>query len=115
LNNSPISISMVTSLVRNKRKSEISVEDIKSTTAAYFNILVGDMTSKKKKRMYSYPRQLGMYLARKHTALSLKQIGDAFGHKDHSTVVYAIRRIEKYKDKEKSILDDLTKIENRLY
>ena len=114
LNNTAISISMVKSLVRNKGRSEISMEDIKSTTAAYFNISLGDMTSKKKKRMYSYPRQLGMYLARKHTHLSLKQIGDAFGHKDHSTVVYAIRRIEKYKDKEKSILDDLTKIENLL-
>jgi chromosomal replication initiator protein len=114
LNNTGISISMVKSLVRDKGKGETSVEDIKATTAAYFNISVRDMTSKKKKRMYSYPRQLGMYLARKHTHLSLKQIGDAFGHKDHSTAVYAIRRIEKYKDKEKSILDDLGKIENLL-
>jgi chromosomal replication initiator protein len=114
LNNTGISISMVKSLVRNKGKTDISVDDIKSTTAAYFNISVGHMTSKKKKRMYSYPRQLGMYLARKHTHLSLKQIGDAFGHKDHSTVVYAIRRIEKYKDKEKAVLDDLGKIENLL-
>jgi chromosomal replication initiator protein len=114
LNNTGISISMVKSLVRGKGRSEISIEDIKSTTAAYFNISVRDITSKKKKRMYSYPRQLGMYLARKHTHLSLKQIGDAFGHKDHSTAVYAIRRIEKYKDKEKSILDDLGKIENLL-
>jgi chromosomal replication initiator protein len=97
-----------------KGKGETRVEDIKATTAAYFNISVRDMTSKKKKRMYSYPRQLGMYLARKHTHLSLKQIGDAFAHKDHSTAVYAIRRIEKYKDKEKSILDDLGKIENLL-
>jgi chromosomal replication initiator protein len=114
LNNTGISISMVKSLVRDKGKGETRVEDIKATTAAYFNISVRDMTSKKKKRMYSYPRQLGMYLARKHTHLSLKQIGDAFGHKDHSTAVYAIRRIEKYKDKEKSILDDLGKIENLL-
>jgi chromosomal replication initiator protein len=114
LNNADISISMVKSLVRGKGRSETSIEDIKSTTAAYFNISVRDMTSKKKKRIYSYPRQLGMYLARKHTHLSLKQIGDAFGHKDHSTAVYAIRRIEKYKDKEKSILDDLGKIENLL-
>ncbi|MEJ2723994.1 MAG: chromosomal replication initiator protein DnaA, partial [Deltaproteobacteria bacterium] len=114
LNNTGISISMVKSLVRGKGKSEISIEDIKATTAAYFNISVGDMTSGKKKRVYSYPRQLGMYLARKHTHLSLKQIGDAFGHKDHSTVVYAIRRVEKYKDKEKSILDDLGKVENLL-
>ena len=55
-----------------------------------------------------------MYLSRKYTNLSFKDIGNSFGHKDHSTIIYAVRRIEKYRDKEKKICDDLKKIENLL-
>ena len=81
---------------------------------AGFNISVSDLISNKKKRVFSYPRQMAMYLARKYTNASFKEIGDSFGPKDHSTVIYAIRRIERFKDQKKEIMDDLNKIENLL-
>ena len=55
-----------------------------------------------------------MYLARKHTLLPVKEIGEHFGHKDHSTVVHAIKRIEQNKGRDKKIIDDIKKIENLL-
>jgi chromosomal replication initiator protein len=114
LNTGDINISLVKAFMRDKDKSKIDLEDIKTTTAAYFNISVIDLTSHKKKRIYSHPRQLAMYLARKHTSLSLKDIGAHFGHKDHSTVVHAVKRIEGGKERNEKILDDIKKIENLL-
>ena len=72
------------------------------------------LISNRRKRSFSYPRQLAMYLCRKYTDLSFKEIGDSFGHKDHSTVIYSVRRIEKQKAQKKDIQDDLKNIETLL-
>jgi chromosomal replication initiator protein len=114
LDSASINISLAKTLMRGREKGKIELEDIKMTTAAYFNIPLSDLVSNKKKRIYSYPRQLAMYLARKHTLLSLSEIGSHFGHKNHSTIIYAIKRIEKNREKNKVIVDDVKKIENLL-
>ncbi len=114
LHTGDINISLVKAFMRDKHKNKIDLDDIKITTAAYFNISVMDLMSYKKKRVFSYPRQLAMYLARKHTSLSFKHIGVDFGHRDHSTVVHAIKRIEGSKERSEKILDDINKIENLL-
>jgi chromosomal replication initiator protein len=90
------------------------MDDVKSITAGYFNISLSELISNKKHRIYSYPRQIAMYLCRKYTHASFKQIGDAFGNKDHSTVIYAVNRIEKYKVRKKEIREDLSKLEDLL-
>jgi chromosomal replication initiator protein len=100
--------------MRDRNRSEINLEDIMTTTAGYFNISMSDLLSNKKNRMYSYPRQLAMYLARKYTDLSFKEIGQSFNHKDHSTVIYALRKIEKEKDESKDVQKNLSKIESLL-
>ena len=105
---------MVKSLTRRKHRAEITVEDIKRVTSGYFNISLLDLVSGSKKRIFSYPRQLAMYLTRKHTPLSYKKIGTALGPKDHSTVIYAVRRIEKQKDRNKTIREDIKKMEDML-
>jgi chromosomal replication initiator protein len=112
--NGPVSISTVKALMRDSNRSEINLEDIMATTAGYFNISMSDLLSKKKKRIYSYPRQLAMYLARKYTDLSFKEIGQSFSHKDHSTVIHALRKIEKQKDEKKEVQGDLRMIESLL-
>jgi len=114
LSKEPVTISTVRTLMRDKNRSEINLEDIMTTTSGYFNISMSDLLSDKKKRAYSYPRQLAMYLARKYTDLSLKEIGDSFNHKDHSTVIHALRKIEKEKDVHKNVQKDLSKIESLL-
>jgi chromosomal replication initiator protein len=114
LSDEPVSISTVRTLMRDRNRSEISLEDIMTTTAGYFNISMSDLLSNKKNRIYSYPRQLAMYLARKCTSLSFKEIGQSFNHKDHSTVIYALRKVEKEKENNKDVQKDLSKIESLL-
>jgi chromosomal replication initiator protein len=114
LNNRDINISMAKSLIKDYRMRRIEIDDVKSITAGYFNIPLSELISNKKQRIYSYPRQLAMYLCRKYTDLSLKKIGEAFGKKDHATVLYAVKRIDKYKGIKKEITHDLKTIENLL-
>jgi len=114
LNNGEINISTVKSLIKNKDQREIGVEDIKSITAGYFNISLSEMISQKKQRVFSYPRQLAMFLCRKHTNLSYKELGYSFGRKDHSTVIYSVKQIEKLRNQRKDIKEDIIKIENML-
>lgn len=70
-------------------KKEITVKQIQKKTAEAFNIESDDMTAKKKTAPIALGRQVAMYLTRKYTPLSLKAIGDAFGGRDHSTVIHA--------------------------
>ena len=114
LSSEPVTISTVRTLMRDRNRSEINLEDIMTTTAGYFNISMSDLLSNKKNRVYSYPRQLAMYLARKFTNLSFKEIGNSFDHKDHSTVIHALRKVEKEKDEKKDVQKDLSKIESLL-
>jgi chromosomal replication initiator protein len=112
LNNGDINITMVKSLIQDKNnKSHMEIDDIQSLTAGYFNITVSELISNKKNRVYSYPRHVAMYLSRKYTNLSFQEIGYSFGQKDHSTVIYALRRIEKLRKQGKETKDVLTKIE----
>jgi len=74
---------------------EISVEDIQKTVAGHFNIKVTDIRSPKRLKALILPRQIAMYLARQLTNCSYPEIGERFGGKDHSTIIHAIRKIEK--------------------
>lgn len=112
LNKGSINLSLVKSLLKHKKMSEIGIEDIQSLTAGYFNITTAELISNQKKRIYSYPRHLAIYLARKYTANSIQEIGQCFGRKDHSTIIYAIKRIEKLRIKDKETLNILNRIEN---
>jgi chromosomal replication initiator protein len=72
---------------------QISLENIQRTVADYYKLKVSDMYSKKRSRTVARPRQLAMALAKELTSLSLPDIGDAFGGRDHTTVLHACRKI----------------------
>ncbi|MBW2136256.1 MAG: chromosomal replication initiator protein DnaA [Deltaproteobacteria bacterium] len=112
MNNGPISISIAKTLIEDSPPLRPSLEHIKMTTSAYFGISASDLVSSRKNRAFSYPRHVAMYLARKYTTLSYKEIGHSLGHKDHSTVLYGIRRIERSRDRDRKVLSDLKQIEN---
>jgi chromosomal replication initiator protein len=71
----------------------ITVDIIKNSVSSYFNISLEDLSSKKKPKNISYPRQIAMYLTRKYTDHSLPKIGEEFGGRDHSTVLHAFNKI----------------------
>lgn len=72
---------------------QVSVENIQRIVADYYKIKVSDMYSKKRSRSIARPRQVAMALAKELTQLSLPDIGDAFGGRDHTTVLHACRKI----------------------
>jgi chromosomal replication initiator protein len=105
-----VNLSIVKSIIRSKKKDSIDIKEIQKTTARYFNISIANLISNEKRRDYSYPRQIAMYLCRKLIDLSYKDIGKKFGNKDHSTIIYAIKRIEQQKSKNKKVLNHLKDI-----
>jgi len=70
---------------------QISIENIQKTVADYFRLKMVDLLSKKRTRNLTRPRQMAMALARELTTMSLPEIGNAFGGKDHSTVIHACK------------------------
>ncbi len=84
----------------------VSIENIQKTVADYFKIRVGDLLSKKRSRSIARPRQFAMALAKELTNHSLPEIGDAFGGRDHTTVLHGCRRIESLRETEKRVDDD---------
>ncbi len=71
----------------------VTLDNIQKTVADYFHVRVGDMLSKKRSRSIARPRQVAMSLAKGLTTHSLPEIGDAFGGRDHTTVLHACRKV----------------------
>jgi chromosomal replication initiator protein len=84
----------------------VSIENIQKTVADYFKLRVADLLSKKRSRSIARPRQIAMALAKELTNHSLPEIGDAFGGRDHTTVLHGCRRIEMLRETEKRVGDD---------
>ncbi|MBZ0106589.1 MAG: chromosomal replication initiator protein DnaA [Sulfuricella denitrificans] len=87
---------------------QISIENIQKTVADYYKIKVAEMYSKKRTRNVARPRQIAMSLAKELTHLSFPEIGDAFGGRDHTTVMHACRKIEELKNSEPTITRDIS-------
>ena len=89
---------------------QISIENIQKTVADYYKIKISEMYSKRRSRNVARPRQVAMALAKELTQLSLPDIGDAFGGRDHTTVLHACRKVALLK----STNSDLTRDFNSL-
>ncbi|HSD69860.1 MAG TPA: chromosomal replication initiator protein DnaA [Woeseiaceae bacterium] len=84
----------------------VSIENIQKTVADYFKLRVADLLSKRRTRSIARPRQLAMALAKELTSHSLPEIGDAFGGRDHTTVLHGCRRIASLREQEKRVDED---------
>lgn len=97
LTHSPITFELaekaISDVIAHKEKV-ISSNYIKETVSKYFNIDVKDMDSSKRSNEIAYPRQIAMYLCRELAKMQYKNIGNAFGNRDHSTVMHACNKIE---------------------
>jgi chromosomal replication initiator protein len=78
----------------------VTIENIQKTVAEYYKIRVADLLSKRRSRSIARPRQMAMALAKELTTHSLPEIGDAFGGRDHTTVLHACRVIKSLKETE---------------
>ena len=86
----------------------VTVENIQRTAAQYFKVRVIDLSSKKRNRSIARPRHIAMALAKELTNHSLPEIGDAFGGRDHTTVLYACRKVAKLRKQDVTTDDDYT-------
>jgi chromosomal replication initiator protein len=93
---------------------QVSIENIQKIVAEYYKIRVADLHSKRRTRSVARPRQIAMSLAKKLTSHSLPEIGDAFGGRDHTTVLYACRKIESLRKDEVAIEEDFTNLHRQL-
>lgn len=108
----PTTEQLVRDILQEEAQNQISVELIQRKVTDYFDLKIGDMTSKRRPSHIAFPRQIAMYLSRILTDLPLKMIGQAFGGRDHGTVIHACKTVEnimEQDDKVKRNVDYLIK------
>ena len=96
-NTKAITIELVQEALKNfleQKRKVITVEEIQKYIAAFYNVKVSDIKSKKKNKALIKPRHTAMFLTRQLTNLSLPEIGRHFGGRDHSTVLHAVQKLE---------------------
>ena len=98
MENKPIALALAKDILKDvllEREKKISIETIQKKVADYFDLKISDMKTKKRNKQIAYPRQIAMYLTREMTDLTLPDIGENFGGRDHSTVIHACGKIQK--------------------
>jgi chromosomal replication initiator protein len=88
----------------------VTIDNIQKTVAEYYKIRVSDLHSTRRSRSITRPRQLAMALAKELTNHSLPEIGDAFGGRDHTTVLHACRKIGELRESDARINEDYTNL-----
>lgn len=92
-------------ILREEGQKKISIDSIQKAVSDHFDLRLADMTSRRRPSNIAFPRQIAMYLSRKLTPCSLVEIGDAFGGRDHGTVIYACRKVEQRAGNESQVRD----------
>ncbi|MYH70064.1 MAG: chromosomal replication initiator protein DnaA [Gammaproteobacteria bacterium] len=109
LTGEPINIEFVQHALRDLlllQERQVTLENIQKVTAGYYKIKVADLLSKRKSRSIARPRQLAMALAKELTNHSLPEIGDAFGGRDHTTVLHAHRKVAELRQHDNRVEED---------
>ena len=107
LTGNPLNISTCEMLLRDvlmeAAKQHLTIDTIQKKVADYFELRHSDMLSRRRPNHIAVPRQIGMYLSRDLTKHSLQEIGEAFGGRDHGTVIHACRQVENLVDQDDSV------------
>lgn len=118
LNNSPITMPLVQSVMKDLMLSEeaniISPNEIIAHTASFFQLAVDDLYGSSRSQTIALARQIAMYLCREMTNLSLPKIGQLFGNRDHTTVMYANKKISDLMKERRSVYNQVTDITSRI-
>jgi len=101
-------------LLRESVERFLSIEEIQKAVSVFYNIKPSDLKSKSRHRAITLPRQIAMFLSRKYGHFSFPEIGSAFGGKDHSTAIHAVKKIEGLKKEKAEIRNSLKKLKKEL-
>lgn len=114
----PLTLETVESLLREILQEEgrqtISIDSIQKRVADHYDIRLADMTSKRRPENIAFPRQVAMYLARQLTESSLSSIGDAFGGRDHGTVLHACRQVKDRMEVDANVRQTVSYLEKQM-
>ena len=92
----------------------LTIEDIQKVVAKFYNVRVSDLLAKSRMKVVTFPRQIAMALTKEMTNHSLPTIGDAFGGRDHTTVIHACRKIEKCRQNDPKVDNDIKLLRQEL-
>jgi chromosomal replication initiator protein len=113
-----VSVEIVEGLLRDvlieEGRATISIEMIQKKVAEHFDIRLADMTSKRRPEHIAFPRQIAMYLSRNLTESSLSTIGEAFGGRDHGTVLHACRQVKDRMEVDMNVRQTVQRLEDQL-
>ena len=101
-------------ILQEEAKKIITIDQIQKRVAEHFDVRLADMTSKRRPANIAFPRQVAMFLARRHTKASLNEIGDAFGGRDHGTVLHACKAVSMRMKNEEQIRLTMAGLATRL-
>jgi len=113
----PLSVDLAKELFKDlmaMRDRLVTIDNIKKTVAEYFKIRVADLLSPRRTRSITRPRQMAMSLAKELTSHSLPEIGDAFGGRDHTTVIHACRKVAQLRDSDSRVEEDYANLLRKL-
>jgi chromosomal replication initiator protein len=118
LNRSALDISLAQTVLRANvdppDDNVISPTDLITSTAAYFKLTVDDLYGSSRSQQIAIARQIAMYLCRERTNLSLPKIGQLFGNRDHTTVMYACKKISELMKERRSVYNQVTEITTQI-
>ena len=95
-------------------QKRITIQQIQDVVTKYYNVKMSDLQSKKRHKSIAFPRQVCMFLARRHTRYSLEEIGGYFGGRDHTTVLHAVRTVDGDCKEDPEVNRQLAHIEGQL-
>ncbi|RYD20260.1 MAG: chromosomal replication initiator protein DnaA [Verrucomicrobiaceae bacterium] len=101
-------------LIREEASRQVSIDAIQKAVAEHFDVRLADMTSRRRPASIAFPRQIAMYLSRSLTKGSLMEIGEAFGGRDHGTVIHACKKVGERIDEEPGLKESIARIESQL-
>ena len=101
-------------ILNEEARHAVTIEQIQRRVAEHFDVRIADMTSKRRPANIAFPRQIAMYLARELTKASLNEIGDAFGGRDHGTVLHACKLVKKRMIEQDNIRQTVSFIDSSL-
>ena len=98
----------------NLTENKVTIDLIQSLVCKYFKISKNEMLSSRRSRYLVRPRQIAIYLTKILTSKSLPEIGREFSNRDHTTIIHSVKTIEKIKDKDTEMVDNINKLKNKI-
>jgi chromosomal replication initiator protein len=101
-------------ILREETKKRVTIDQIQKKVAEHFDVRIADMTGKRRTANVVFPRQVAMYLVRRHTKASLHEIGETFGGRDHGTVLHACKTVSVRMEKEDQVRQAIARLDTQL-